>query len=75
MRDLLSRIVACLTRRDDQSGAADAAVDDSASFAGSLLDASVNYSHGQRDAQAANEMTEIQDEASRLAEQDRYRER
>ncbi|AJF26185.1 MULTISPECIES: hypothetical protein [Haloarcula] len=73
MRDALSSIVVRLIRRDGQSGAADAAADDSGSFAGSLLDASVNYSHGQSDRQASSEMAELQEEANRLAEQDQHR--
>ena len=73
MRNALSRVVAWLSRRSDRSGAADAAADDSGSFAGSLLDASVNYSHGQSDRQASSEMAELQEEANRLAEQDQHR--
>ncbi|MEF8829755.1 MAG: hypothetical protein V5A49_12015 [Haloarcula sp.] len=74
MRDAISRVVTWFARRDGQSGEADAA-DDSAGFAGSLLDASVNYGHGQGDPQAASEMAAVQDEADRLAEQDQHRER
>ncbi|EMA19747.1 MULTISPECIES: hypothetical protein [Haloarcula] len=74
MRDALSSIVARLTRRDGQSGGADTAADDNASFAGSLLDASVNYSHGQSDRQATSEMAAVQEEANRLAQADQHRE-
>ncbi|KAA9398901.1 hypothetical protein Har1130_11885 [Haloarcula sp. CBA1130] len=73
MRDALHRLVAWLT--GSGSGNPDEAdPSDDSVFAGSLLDSSVNYSHGQSDAQAASEMDEIQAEAERLAEQDQHRE-
>jgi len=72
MRAALSRVVAWLTGSDSQSGEADTA-DDYTGFAGSLLDASVNHGHGQGDPQAASEMAELQEEATRLAEQDQHR--
>jgi hypothetical protein len=74
MRDALSRIVARLTCRDGKSSGADATDDDSGSFAGSLLDASVNHGHGQGDPRAASEMAAVREEADRLAQQDQHRE-
>jgi len=73
MRDALSRAVTWLSRRSDQSGEADEPSDDSGGFAGSLLDASVNHGHGQGSPKAAGEMAELQEEATRLAEQDQHR--
>ncbi|MDS0222004.1 hypothetical protein NDI54_11665 [Haloarcula sp. S1AR25-5A] len=76
MRNIASRVLGWITGTDTDEREADTdGSDDSGVFAGSVLDSSVNYSHGQRDAQAASEMAEIQDEANRLAEQDRHRER
>jgi len=69
----LSRVVAWLTGSDGQPGEADTTDDDSTGFAGSPLDASVNHGHGQGDPQAASEMAELQEEATRLAEQDQHR--
>jgi len=75
MRNALSRAVAWLTRRDGQSDDADATDDDSGSFAGSLLDASVNRGHGQGDPRVDSEMAAVREEADRLAQQDQHRER
>ncbi|GCF13110.1 hypothetical protein Harman_10450 [Haloarcula mannanilytica] len=76
MRNVVSRVLTWLTGADaDESAVETDGSDDSGVFAGSLLDSSVNYSHGQSDAQAASEVAAIQDEAERLAEQDRHRER
>ncbi|MFU1782550.1 hypothetical protein ACM16X_14295 [Haloarcula japonica] len=76
MRDTVDRLVTWLTGADaDESADETEAADDSGVFAGSLLDSSVNYSHGQGDAQAASEVADLQAEAERLAEQDRHRER
>ncbi|EMA00921.1 hypothetical protein SAMN05443574_101349 [Haloarcula vallismortis] len=74
MRDALRRLVTWLTGSGSGKPDESDPSDDSA-FAGSLLDSSVNYSHGQSDTQAASEMAEIQAEAERLAEQDQHRER
>ena len=74
MRNALSRAVAWLTRRDGQSDDADATDDDSGSFAGSLLDASVNRGHGQGDPRAASEMAAVQEQADRLTQTDQHRE-
>ncbi|WP_058997423.1 hypothetical protein [Haloarcula sp. CBA1127] len=73
MRTALSRVVAWVTRRSDPSGEADETGDESSSFTGSLLDASVNQGHGQGDPQAASEMAAVQEEANRLAQADQHR--
>jgi hypothetical protein len=76
MRNVVSRVFAWISGTDTGEPESDTdESDDSGVFAGSMLDSSVNYSHGQRDAQAASEMAAIQDEANRLAEQDQHRER
>jgi len=74
MPSALHRLVAWVTGRESGDPDETDSSDDS-TFAGSLLDSSVNYSHGQSDAQAASEMAEIQADAERLAEQDQHRER
>lgn len=41
-----------------------------AAFAGSLLDASVNYSHGQSDGEAVRELQKASEETSKLRDAD-----
>ncbi|MDQ2071248.1 hypothetical protein ACODNH_13305 [Haloarcula sp. NS06] len=74
MRTALSRVVAWFIHRSGQSGEADETGDESGSFTGSLLDASVNRGHGQGDPQAASEMAAVQEEADRLTQADQHRE-
>ena len=74
MRHALSRVVVWLTRRSDQSGEADDTGDDSGSFTGSRLDASVNQGHGQSNPRAASEMAAVQEEADRLTQADQHHE-
>ena len=42
-------------------------------FAGSLLDASVNYSHGQNDGRVVRELQRANEEASKLQDADERR--
>jgi len=46
---------------------------ESSTFAGSLLDASVNYSHGQSDGRAVKELQRANEEASKLQDADERR--
>ena len=68
LRRLARWLVGIPKRSRGDDGGAD---DEDAGFAGSLLDASVNYAHGHKDGQdAVREMQEINEQASKLRDVD-----
>jgi len=65
-RQLRRRLRALVGRADDDAKS-------ERPFAGSMLDRSIDYSHGVDDSEAAREMARVQEQAEILDEQERYR--